>query len=125
MICNLVLFLFGFLLFVCFHPGYFRILFVSDKNRDFSAKFEDEQALTAASTFYTHVQKPLSNLDACAQSKGNPDFLFRPEELLITADRKHTGSGDEMCGHKIAWTSFKAAHNDSSIFNSTTFQLML
>lgn len=120
MICSLVLFLFGFLLFVCFHPGYFRILFVSDKNRDFSAKLEDEPALIAASTLYTHVQKPLSNLDACAQSKWNPDcFLVGPEELLITADRKHTGSGDEMCGQVLRRLTTVPA-----FFNSTTFQLM-
>ena len=30
--------------------------------------------------------------------------------MLIADDRKHTGLGDEISGHKMAWTSFKVAY---------------
>lgn len=49
-----------------------------------------------------HVQRPLLNFNACTQSNWNQGFLVLVFDLVqsvacsVTADRKRTGSGNEI-----------------------------
>ena len=72
------------------------------RNRDLWEKSEAEPALVTAVTLSTYVQKPLLNLNACAQSNQNQGFLVLVFDLAqsvacsVTADRKRAGSGNEI-----------------------------
>ena len=54
-----------------------RSFWLTQRNRDLRKKLEGERALVTAITPSRHVQKPSLNLNKCAQSKRNQDFLVR------------------------------------------------